>query len=102
MVTSSAAKFRRFAFVVQAAFASVLARSDLIMTRRVEWANILIGFEQVKLHLMPANTALPTRYLESLDLGWWEKEELLSVVSPYILSYLPVIRNITPLWCCEL
>ncbi|GAQ78693.1 hypothetical protein KFL_000170390 [Klebsormidium nitens] len=30
----------------EAAFASVLARSDLIMTRKVEWANLLIGFEQ--------------------------------------------------------
>lgn len=33
--------------VLQAQFASVLARSDLIMTRKVEWANLLIGFEQV-------------------------------------------------------
>lgn len=33
--------------VMQVKVAGILARSDLLITRNVEWANIAFGFEQV-------------------------------------------------------
>ena len=40
-------KFICTGLVMQVKAAGILARSDLLITRNVEWANIAFGFEQV-------------------------------------------------------
>lgn len=38
-------------FFFQAMVAPLLARSNLLITRDIEWANLMLGFEQVRLWL---------------------------------------------------
>ena len=33
---------------LQAPLAGLLSRSDLVVTRRIEWGSVLIGFEQAR------------------------------------------------------